>query len=42
MFSFHYEAWSKSRSKSILCEFENFGKSLYPINEEIVNHFEIH
>jgi hypothetical protein len=37
---YYYEAWSKSRSKSILREFENFRRSLYPFNEEIVNQFE--
>jgi len=37
---FYYEAWSKSKSKSILCKFENFRKSLYPFNEEIVSQFE--
>ena len=37
---FYYEAWSKSKSKSILREFENFQKSLYPFNEEIVSQFE--
>ncbi len=34
---FYYEAWSKSKSKSILREFENFQKSLYLFNEEIVS-----
>jgi hypothetical protein len=36
---YYYEAWTKTKSKSILREYENFRKGLFPFNEEVTNQF---
>ena len=37
---YYYEAWAKARSRSILREFENYRKGLYPFDEQTINQFE--
>jgi len=37
---YYYEAWTKSKSKSILREFDNFRKSKYPFDDQTINQFE--
>ncbi|MBV8802824.1 MAG: hypothetical protein JO131_07695 [Gammaproteobacteria bacterium] len=37
---YYYEAWTKTKSKSILREYENFRKGVFPFNEETTNQFE--
>ena len=37
---YYYEAWTKSKSRSILREFEDFRGSKYPFDEKTINQFE--
>ena len=37
---YYYEAWTKKKSISILREYENFRKNLYPFSEQTINQFE--
>lgn len=37
---YYYEAWTKNKSNSILREYENFRKNLYPFNEQTINQFD--
>jgi hypothetical protein len=37
---YYYEAWTKTKSKSILREYENFRKGVFPFNAETTNQFE--
>jgi hypothetical protein len=37
---YYYEAWTKVKSTSILREYENFRKSLYPFDKQAINQFE--
>ncbi|GES88285.1 ribonuclease H-like domain-containing protein [Rhizophagus clarus] len=37
---YYYEAWAKTKSRSILCEFESYRKGLYPFDEQTINQFE--
>ncbi|GBC24452.2 ribonuclease H-like domain-containing protein [Rhizophagus irregularis DAOM 181602=DAOM 197198] len=37
---YYYEAWTKTISKSILREYENFRRGIYPFDEQISNQFE--
>ena len=37
---YYYEAWTKNKSSSILREYENFRKNLYPFNEQTINQFD--
>ncbi|CAB5189780.1 unnamed protein product [Rhizophagus irregularis] len=37
---YYYEAWMKTISKSILREYENFRRGIYPFDEQTSNQFE--
>ncbi|GES91435.1 ribonuclease H-like domain-containing protein [Rhizophagus clarus] len=37
---YYYEAWAKTKSKSILREFESYRKGLYSFDEQTINQFE--
>ena len=37
---YYYEAWTKLRSTSILREYENFRKKIYPFDEQTVSQFD--
>jgi hypothetical protein len=37
---YYYEAWSRLKSKSILREYENFRKGLYPFDDQTIYQFE--
>ncbi|GES91410.1 hypothetical protein GLOIN_2v1487752 [Rhizophagus clarus] len=37
---YYYEAWTKTKLRSILREFESYRKGLYPFDEQTINQFE--
>ncbi|CAB4398259.1 unnamed protein product [Rhizophagus irregularis] len=37
---YYYEVWTKTKSKSILREYENFRRGIYPFDKQTINQFE--